>query len=78
MLCLFFHSHIFHFNFLKLYPVPLARTRKHSITGDIFGLLSAASYGLFTGMTILSRNPVLLEFYNISHQVRSITDMQSN
>lgn len=26
----------------------LTETRRHSITGDIFGLLSAASYGLFT------------------------------
>ncbi|KAJ0031667.1 hypothetical protein Pint_12530 [Pistacia integerrima] len=26
----------------------LLRSRKHSITGDIFGLLSAISYGLFT------------------------------
>ncbi|KAL5558260.1 hypothetical protein UlMin_034471 [Ulmus minor] len=26
----------------------ISETRKHSITGDIFGLLSAASYGLFT------------------------------
>ena len=35
------------------------RTRKQSITGDILGLLSAASYGLFTGMAISSTNPVL-------------------
>lgn len=27
----------------------LRRTRKHSITGDIYGLLSAISFGLFTG-----------------------------
>ncbi|KAL8521781.1 hypothetical protein ACS0TY_012075 [Phlomoides rotata] len=26
----------------------ITETRKHSITGDVFGLLSAASYGLFT------------------------------
>lgn len=35
------------FNFIVF-----ARTRRHSITGDIFGLLSAASYGLFTGIPI--------------------------
>ena len=29
----------------------LLRTGKHTITGYIFGLLSAVSYGLFTGKT---------------------------
>lgn len=36
------------------------RSRRHSIIGDIFGLLSAVAYGLFTGINLFLENVMLL------------------
>ncbi|KAL6216022.1 hypothetical protein ACLB2K_009249 [Fragaria x ananassa] len=48
-------------------PLSISETRKHSIIGDILGLLSAASYGLFT---------VLLKKYAGSEEEGDKADVQ--
>jgi len=44
---IFYSLYSFNFWNWKLFFLP--STQKHSINGDIFGLLSAVCYGLFTG-----------------------------